>query len=43
MNISLVVFQTVKQTKQNNKYGLWNLKPKIKINLSMALLLIEHE
>ncbi len=43
-NISLGVFQTLKQTKQNNKYGVWNLKLEIKIKLSMALLeLIKHE
>lgn len=43
-NISLVVLQTLKQTKQNNKYGVWNLKLEIKIKLNMALLeLIEYE
>jgi hypothetical protein len=38
-----VVFWTLKQITQN-KFGIWNLKPKIKIKLSMAFLeLTEHE
>jgi hypothetical protein len=43
-NISLVVLQSLKQTTQYNKYCIWNLKPKIEINLNMALLeFIDHE
>jgi hypothetical protein len=42
-NIFLVL-QSLKQTTQYNKYCIWNLKPKIEIKLSMALLeFIDHE
>jgi len=44
INTSLVVFQTLKQTLQYNKYYIWNLKLEIQIKLSMALLeFTDHE
>jgi len=43
-NTSLMMFQSLKQTTQYNKYSIWNLKPRIQIKLSMALLeFIDHE
>jgi len=44
MNTFLMVPWTLKQITQYNKYCIWNLKPKIQIKLSMALLeLTDHE
>jgi hypothetical protein len=38
------MLQILKQTTQNNKYGIWDQNLKIKIKLSMALLeLIDHK
>jgi len=37
-NTSLMVFRTLKQTTQYNKYCIWKLKPRIQSKLSMALL-----
>jgi hypothetical protein len=39
-NTSLVMLQTLKQITRYNKYYIWNLKSKIQIKLSMALLKI---